>query len=131
VFLIVMGRGRLQPPAKGVDAALTFVRERLFPQDQVAVFAWNRATDFTTNRERLAAVLERFRARHEWIEAELTHYFSGFSGAYKGNEIPPYIQKDIDKIFMGDAAPPMRELVPGRASDSSGPPRMPGGASRK
>jgi len=120
VFLIVMGRGRLQPPAKGVDAALTFVRERLFPQDQVAVFAWNRATDFTTNRERLAAVLERFRARHEWVEAELTHYFSGFSGAYKGNEIPPYIQKDIDKIFMGDAAPPMRELVPGRASDSSG-----------
>jgi len=120
VFLIVFGKGRLQPPAKGVDAALTFVRERLLPQDQVAVFAWNRATDFTTDRERLAGVLERFRAGHEWIDAQLRHYFSGFSAAYKGDEIPAYIQKDIDKIFLGEGAPPMRELVPGRVSSSSG-----------
>jgi hypothetical protein len=103
-----------------VDAALKFVRERLLPQDQVALFAWNRATDFTTNRERLLTVLERFRIGHEWIEAQFKQYYSGFSGAYKGNEVPPHIQKNIDKIFMGDAAPPMRELVPGRASDSSG-----------
>jgi VWFA-related protein len=120
VFLIVLGRGRLQPPAKGVDAAITFVRERMLPQDQVAVTAWNRATDFTTNRERLVAVLERFREKHEWIEAEIRHYFSGFSGAYKGPELPAYIQKDIDRIFMGDDVPPMREMVPGRASETSG-----------
>ncbi len=120
VFLIVFGRGRLQPPAKGVDAALTFVRERLLPQDQVAVFAWNRATDFTTNRTRVLSVLDRFRTEHERIEAELKHWFSGFSAAYKGNEIPDYIQKDIDHVFAGDAAPPMRELAPGRASDATG-----------
>ena len=120
VFLIVLGRGRLQPPSKGVDAAITFVRERMLPQDQVAVTAWNRATDFSTNRERLAAVLERFREKHEWIEAEIRHYFSGFSGGYKGPELPQYIQKDIDKIFMGDDLPPMREMVPGRMSETSG-----------
>src|SRR5204863_8637142 len=52
VFLIVLGRGRLQPPAKGVDGMLHFVRERLLPQDLVAVLAWNRATEFTTDRAR-------------------------------------------------------------------------------
>jgi hypothetical protein len=32
VFLIVLGRGRLQPPAKGVDGMLHFVREKLLPK---------------------------------------------------------------------------------------------------
>src|SRR5687767_20574 len=47
VFLIVLGRGRLQHPAKGVDAAIDFVRTKLMPQDIVAVQAFNRATAFS------------------------------------------------------------------------------------
>ncbi len=34
-FLIVLGRGRLQGPARGLDAAIAFVRENLLPQDLV------------------------------------------------------------------------------------------------
>ena len=59
IFLIVLGRGRLQYPSKGVDAIIHFVRNRLLPQDQVAVLAFNRSTDFTTDRARILQVLER------------------------------------------------------------------------
>lgn len=72
-FLIVLGRGRLQHPAKGVDAMVRFVRERLLPQDQVAVLAYNRATNFTTSHESVALMLERFKASHEALESQLVH----------------------------------------------------------
>jgi len=52
IFLIVLGRGRLQEPSRAVDALIHFVRERLLPQDQVAVFAYNRATTFTRDHRR-------------------------------------------------------------------------------
>jgi VWFA-related protein len=44
IFLFVFGRGRLQSPEKGIDWATRFVRDRLLPQDRVAVMAYNRAT---------------------------------------------------------------------------------------
>jgi VWFA-related protein len=47
-FLIVLGRGRLQGPSKGIEAALGFLRTRVLPQDEVSVMAYNRATDFST-----------------------------------------------------------------------------------
>ncbi len=82
IFLIVLGRGRLQYPSKGVDAMIHFVRNRLLPQDQVAVLAFNRATDFTTDRARILDVLERFKRRHEDIEAMFKHQTSGLAGVY-------------------------------------------------
>jgi VWFA-related protein len=99
VFLLVMGRGRLQPPSRGVDAMLQFVRERVLPQDQVAVLAWNRATDFTTDHERLADLLERFKIKHEAIEAKLAAWFRGLVTVYGDRAIPPAIQKQIDDVF--------------------------------
>jgi VWFA-related protein len=57
IFLIMLGRGRLQYPSKGVDALIHFVRNRLLPQDQVAVMAFNRASEFTTNRSATLQVL--------------------------------------------------------------------------
>ena len=56
---------------------MRFVRERLLPQDQVAVLAYNRATDFTTSHESIAQVLERFKQVHESIESRLFHVQSG------------------------------------------------------
>jgi VWFA-related protein len=82
LFLILLGRGRLQEPSKGVDATLRFVRQRLLPQDQVAVMAWNRATDFTTDHLKAAEVIERFKRDHEAIEALMLQYFSGLGGYY-------------------------------------------------
>jgi len=81
IFLIVLGRGRLQYPSKGVDALIHFVRNRLLPQDQVAVLAFNRSTDFTTDRARVLDVLERYKRRHEYIEAGFKHQTSGLAGS--------------------------------------------------
>ena len=104
VFLIVLGRGRLQNPARGVDGALDFVRTKLLPQDIVAVQAYNRATAFSTDHARAAAVLERFRKAHEAIENLLS------------NRVAPgvseRIQADIDRIFEVPGAG-ARTLTPG------------------
>ncbi|HEX6322365.1 MAG TPA: VWA domain-containing protein [Vicinamibacterales bacterium] len=104
VFLIVLGRGRLQHPAKGVDGALDFVRTKLLPQDIVAVQAYNRATGFSTDHARAAAVLERFGKAHESIENLLSNRVAPGASAR--------IQADIDRIFdlPGAAA---RTLTPG------------------
>src|SRR4029078_5660189 len=63
IFLVVLGRGRLQPPAKGVDAVLGLIHDPLLPQDQIAVMAYNRATDFTADHERIEQVVERFKKK--------------------------------------------------------------------
>ena len=109
--MIVLGRGRLQPPAKGVDGMLHFVRERLLPQDQVAVLAWNRATDFTTDHSQVADMLERFKKRHEAIEAALAMHFSGLAAIYGSPEIPARIQTDIDAVFAGPAGANVNTVV--------------------
>jgi VWFA-related protein len=115
VFLIVLGRGRLQEPSKGVDATLRFVRERLLPQDQVALMAWNRATDFTTDHQRVAELIERFKRYHEGIEALMVQRFSGLGGYYGGAEIPQDIQIMIDRVFGGARAGTSREVLPSQS----------------
>jgi VWFA-related protein len=116
LFLIALGRGRLQYPSGGVDGAIAFVRDRLLPQDEVAVAAYNRATDFTADRGKILEVLEQFKARHELIEAKLRQYFSGFSTAYKTADLPTTMQDEIDAIFTGVEP---RTLPPGRIPDAS------------
>ena len=49
VFLFVLGRGRHQTASKYIDALMSFLYWQALPQDQVALQAWNRATDFTTD----------------------------------------------------------------------------------
>jgi len=66
-FLLVLGYGRIEAPAKSSEGALEFIRTRLMPQDAVALIAFNRATNFTTNHELAAQTVERFRAWHEKI----------------------------------------------------------------
>ena len=101
VFLIVLGRGRLQPPSKGVDGVLHLVRERLLPQDLVAVMAWNRATEFSADHAQVAELLERFKKSHETIESKLKVAFSGLAAIYGSKEIPASLQGEIDAVFEG------------------------------
>src|SRR5687768_4836574 len=82
VFLLVLGRGRLQPPGKGADAAIAFVKTKLLPQDFVAVIAWGRATSFTTDHQKTVGVLERFKKSHEKIEQDLSQYYRGLFADY-------------------------------------------------
>lgn len=113
VFLLVLGRGRLQVPASGVDAMIHFVRNRLLPHDQVAVLAWNRATDFTSDRDRVGDLLERFKKAHEGIESKLRMHFTGLAAVYGSGGYPASIQADIDKVFGGARAPGVRTAEPG------------------
>jgi VWFA-related protein len=112
IFLIVLGRGRLQYPSKGVDALIHFVRNRLLPQDQVAVLAFNRSTDFTTDRARILQVLERYKRQHEDVEAKFRHQTSGLAGVYGSLEPSTDLQRDIDVIFKGPQGQTARTVTP-------------------
>lgn len=118
IFLIVLGRGRLQHPGRNVDGLIDFVRQRLLPQDQAAVLAYNRASDFTTDHEKIATLIERFKGRHEQIEADLASHFSGLQAIYGSAAIPRKIQARIDEVFGGEGAPGFRDVTPGRITDA-------------
>lgn len=121
VFLIVMGRGRLQVPSKGVDAVIDLVKSRLLPQDQVAVFAYNRASGFTNDHAKVVGILERFKKSHESIESRLKQQMGGLAAVYGSRDIPQNLQADIAAIFGSGApddtsrqVPPPPEGDPGR-----------------
>ena len=103
IFLIVFGRGRLQGPTRAVDAVARLVAEDLLPQDQVAVFAFNRASDFTNDHKKTADIIERFKRAHERIESRLLLATTGLAAIYGTKSIPAALQADIDAVF-GDAS---------------------------
>jgi VWFA-related protein len=107
VILLVLGRGKLQPVSKGVDALLSLVRDRLLVQDQVAVFAFNRATDFTNDHDYIASVLARFRDKHESIENQFRSA-QDLATVYGVTSVAPSIQADIDEIFAVPGGPQLR-----------------------
>jgi len=112
VFLIVLGRGRLQGPSKGFDALVELVRERLLPQDLVAVVAYNQATEMTTDHDGIALLIERFAAANDAIEAKLRHHFSGLQLLFGSKEIPDHIQAEIAEVFDAPGVPDGRSLPP-------------------
>jgi VWFA-related protein len=63
VFLIVLGPrglGDTKRHPETLDALLDFVRRKLLPQDQVALLDGSRASDFTSDHEKVARLLEGF-----------------------------------------------------------------------
>jgi VWFA-related protein len=86
IFLIVLGSGAfgsrpfagmraaLPDPSKAIDGLLHLVRERLLPQDQVALLVYNRATDFTADHERVATVLDAFKRSEDEGRAALARW---------------------------------------------------------
>ncbi len=116
VFLILMGRGRFQMPFKTVDALIQFVRKNLLPQDRLALFAYNRATDFTTDHEKIAQALEAYRDAHESIEYRLENYSAGLASLFGSKEFPKTLQPDIDKIFDSVRGLGSRQVPTGRVS---------------
>ena len=118
-FLIVLGRGRLQPVTKAVDGMLHLVKENLLPQDYVALMAFNRATEFTTDHARIAAVLERYLKDHEKVESLMAQRFSGLTAQYGGSYIPKQIQSQIDAIFKGPENAAMRTVPDAQAANSA------------
>jgi VWFA-related protein len=113
VFLIVLGRGKLQEPSKGVDAVLHFIRTQLLPQDQVAVLIYDRATDFTTNHEEIAKIVDRFKRMHEEIDFQIgLEVTSGLAAVYGSRAIPRKLQSKIDLLFEGSPLVTARPVTP-------------------
>ena len=117
VFLLLLGRGRLTGPSNELAAVEEFVQSKLLPQDQIAVQAYNRATDFTTNHARIVDVIKQFKARHTKIESMLNQYFSGLRAVYGSKTIPANIQKEIDAVFEAAGSLRPREIAPGQIVD--------------
>jgi VWFA-related protein len=103
--LLVLGPGRIQIPAKGIDGAIDFVNRRLLPQDVVAISAFNRVTEFTADHARAVGVLERYRRDHERIFFEIREHYMRVRN---GGPLPESIERRIDLVF-GDA--PSRRAV--------------------
>jgi VWFA-related protein len=101
VFLIVLGNGAFRGPAKAREGVLHFVRERLLPQDLVAVIAWNRTTEFTTDHAKIADFLERFGKAEQGIDARLKQAMGGLAAVYGAKAIPSALQKEVDAVFGG------------------------------
>ncbi len=97
-FLIVLGRGEhetFQPIAKLAD----FVRDSLGPADEVAVIAYNRATDFTTDHARIAEFLDRFQELNTYVDRITALRFSGLASVFGSRRFPPSLQPKIDELF--------------------------------
>jgi VWFA-related protein len=115
VFLLVLANGRPQGPAKGIDAATTFVREHLLPQDQLAIAAWNRATDFTNDRTPQLQVLEEYKRRYEKIDALLKSVRGGLASMFDDPSRYSAIQLEIDAVFRA-GGPGARQVIDGDTS---------------
>ena len=118
-FLLLLGRGRQVGPGKNVRAAIDFLRERLLPQDHVAIQAWNRTTRFTTDHEAASRTLQSYWERHELIEARLEHHYHGLAMAFADPEIPPHIQRLVDEVFEQPGVLRARHVPPGDITDRS------------
>ena len=94
VFLIVLGTralGDITRHPETLNALLDFVRHQLLPQDQVALFAGNRAVDFTSDHEKVARQLESFRGAAPEAKTALLRQ-------------PTQAAGDADSIFASPAA---------------------------
>jgi VWFA-related protein len=105
-FLFVLGYGRIQYPTRAIDGVIEFVREKLLPQDLAGVLAFNRATDFTTDRAQTLRVLERYKAQHEKVLSDIKDLYALILPGVPLPHIPRRIQDQIDAIFTGPPAKP-------------------------
>ena len=97
-ILILLGRGKLRI-STNIPKLIEFIRSGLNPTDRVAIMAFRRATDFTTDREKLVSVLERFARIAPLIENKTITRGSRLSMAYGDPESPRHYTSDIDEIF--------------------------------
>ena len=108
IFAILLGRGRLDDPSGYVTGLLRFVRTQLLPQDQVAVFAYDRALPFTTDHQKVAETLERFKKSHEDVDFALGQQLgeTGMAPLYGTRVLPKKLQTKIDEMIFGPGAAP-------------------------
>ena len=103
-FILVLGRGFLNAPVKGLDALIEFVSTRLLPNDQVGVLAYLRVADPTTDHAAVVRFLKRHRERHERIEGSLASVRSPM--ATRANDDTAF----LDALFREPVGLTFREM---------------------
>jgi VWFA-related protein len=111
-LLIVLGRGRLEGPSRGMTGIIDMVRTRLLPQDQVGVIAYNKVYGLTTDHASVIRLLESYRERHEAIETGLGMRFSGLQILSGPVHMSPRQRSAVDELFAA-AGLTGRELAAG------------------
>jgi VWFA-related protein len=107
LFLIVLGGGRIQQPFKGFDALVDLVKNRLLPQDRVAVLAFDRATDFTSDHAAVVRLLEKLCEGSEAVEHR---YFAPWTASGRMRFLQDELRREVDRLFVGPGLPPARHL---------------------
>ena len=104
-FLIVLGWGRIQKPTNALDGAIDLIRNKLLPQDAVAVMGFHRATNFTTDHDAIAKILERYKKSHEKIAWDIDWWIHMATGPTRGHgPIPDKFFQAADDVFLGPPA---------------------------
>lgn len=99
-FLILLGRGGLTDSFNTTDDLIQFIHDNLLPQDLIAVMAYNRASEFTSNHEEAISILRRYKDLREKIEIGFWKQKQGNSlSIVYGAGVPDHIQRYIDQIF--------------------------------
>ena len=117
-FLIFLARGRLNRPFGAIDDLIRFVRQDLLPSDRIALFVYNRASDFTTNHELIARALERYKNVNDRIEAQYGILFSGLRALYGSQQIPDALQSEISGILESVGGLASRTVPAGRLTEN-------------
>ena len=108
LFVFAFGLGSLEETSHHISALSRFVTTRLLPQDQVALFAYDRAIPFTNDHQRIAAALERIRKSHEDVAFSLGQQLgdTGMAPLYGYRVLPRKLQARIDELVLGPGAKP-------------------------
>jgi VWFA-related protein len=108
LFVLALGLGSLEETSQYISALVGFVKTRLQPQDQVALFAYDRAIPFTNDRQRIAEALERVRKSHEDVAFSLGQQLgdTGMAPLYGQRVLPKKLQSKIDEMVLGPGAKP-------------------------
>jgi len=108
-FVIVLGRGSLNTPARGIDAVTEMVRLKLGDRDCVSVMAYFRLTGCTTDRAGVVRWLERARGAHSSIESLMRRDEARQAGA-PGMPLQADTMAAIETLFAGSDMPPILAL---------------------
>jgi VWFA-related protein len=109
-FLLLLGRGRLNYPAKGLDGLIDFVKNRVQPTDYVSVVAYLRASEPSPDHTALVRFLERYRERHEDIEGRIKADFARTMPFGSPPTLSPGTRSAIEEVFAAQGIPAFIEL---------------------
>ena len=115
-FIIVLGRGRLNGPVKGIESLIAFIRERLLATDRIGLVAYLRAAMPSADHAGVARFLEQYRDRHEDIEGRIRADFDRALGLVT---LSRDTRERINAVFHADGIPPFVSLPGGTGTAAS------------